>query len=140
MFPALGEYAIPAIRQRPILLMGPPGIGLSLIHISVPLGVAKDGSLAELLRRMGLTRENLMACGDGLNAVSYTHLDVYKRQPVYSPRGTGCPAIEQAVQGLYKGQNEESFWSLMSALNYALELETHVPVSYTHLDVYKRQP
>lgn len=48
--------------------------------------------------------------------------------PVYSPRGTGCPAIEQAVQGLYKGQNEESFWSLMSALNYALELETHVLV------------
>ena len=31
--------------------------------------------------------------------------------PVYSPRGTGCPAIEQAVQGLYKGQNEESFWT-----------------------------
>ena len=48
--------------------------------------------------------------------------------PVYSPRGTGCPAIEQAVQGLYKGQNEESFWALMSALNYALELETHVLV------------
>ena len=34
---------------------------------AVPQGVAKDGSLAELLRRMGLTRENLMACGDGLN-------------------------------------------------------------------------
>ena len=48
--------------------------------------------------------------------------------PVYSPRGTGCPAIEQAVQGLYKGQNEESFWTLMNALNYALELETHVLV------------
>lgn len=28
--------------------------------------------------------------------------------PVYSPRGTGCPAIEQAVQGLYKGQNERA--------------------------------
>ena len=27
-----GEYQIPAVRQRPILLMGPPGI-LSLIHI-----------------------------------------------------------------------------------------------------------
>lgn len=48
--------------------------------------------------------------------------------PVYGPRGTGCPAIEQAVQGLYRGQNEESFWTLMSALNYALELETHVLV------------
>lgn len=34
---------------------------------AVPLGVAKDGSLAALLERMGLTRENLMACGDGLN-------------------------------------------------------------------------
>ena len=28
---ALGEYAIPAIRQRPILLMGPPGIGKTQI-------------------------------------------------------------------------------------------------------------
>ena len=34
---------------------------------TVPLGVAKDASLAALLERMGLTRENLMACGDGLN-------------------------------------------------------------------------
>ena len=33
----------------------------------VPLGVAKDASLAALLERMGLTRDNLMACGDGLN-------------------------------------------------------------------------
>ena len=34
---------------------------------AVPLGVAKDVSLGALLERMGLTRENLMACGDGLN-------------------------------------------------------------------------
>lgn len=34
---------------------------------AVPLGVAKDASLAALLDRMGLTRENLMACGDGMN-------------------------------------------------------------------------
>ena len=34
---------------------------------AVPLGVAKDHSLAALLDRMGLTRENLMACGDGMN-------------------------------------------------------------------------
>ena len=34
---------------------------------AVPLGVAKDGSLAALMERMGLTRDNLMACGDGLN-------------------------------------------------------------------------
>ena len=29
--------------------------------------MAKDSSLAALLERMGLTRDNLMACGDGLN-------------------------------------------------------------------------
>ena len=34
---------------------------------AVPLGVAKDRSLASLLERMGLGRENLMACGDGMN-------------------------------------------------------------------------
>ena len=28
----LGEYAIPSIRQRPILLMGPPGIGKSKLE------------------------------------------------------------------------------------------------------------
>ena len=39
----------------------------------------------------------------------------------------GC-GIEQAVQGLYKGQNEESFWALMNAINYALELDTRVLV------------
>ena len=27
----MGEYAIPSIRQRPILLMGPPGIGKTQI-------------------------------------------------------------------------------------------------------------
>lgn len=37
---------------------------------AVPLGVAKDVSLGALLERMGLARENLMACGDGLNDCS----------------------------------------------------------------------
>lgn len=44
----------------------------------------------------------------------------------YSPLGTGCPAVERAVAALYQGQNEESFWTLMNALNYALQLETRV--------------
>ena len=51
-----------------------------------------------------------------------------QKAPAYSPAGTGCPAIEQAVENLYKGQSEEAFWTLMGALNYALEMETHVLV------------
>ena len=36
----------------------------------------------------------------------------HPRTPVrYSPGGTGCPAIEQAIEQLYHGQNEESFWA-----------------------------
>lgn len=37
---------------------------------AVPLGVAKDASLAALLERMDLSRKNLMACGDGPNDCS----------------------------------------------------------------------
>lgn len=39
---AVGEYAIPAIRQRPILLMGPPGIGKTQImeQVARDCGVA----------------------------------------------------------------------------------------------------
>lgn len=32
-----GEYQIPAIRQRPVLLMGPPGIGKTQIKLTVRL-------------------------------------------------------------------------------------------------------
>lgn len=46
--------------------------------------------------------------------------------PEYSPKGIGCPAISRAVESLYHAQNEDSFWALMSAVNYALELETRV--------------
>ena len=46
----------------------------------------------------------------GIKAVSYTHLDVYKRQGLPRPR----PVVARGVRGLEA-------------------------VSYTHLDVYKRQ-
>lgn len=36
----------------------------------VPLGIAKDASLRALMHRFGLHRENLMACGDGMNDAS----------------------------------------------------------------------
>ena len=51
-----------------------------------------------------------------------------KKLPDYGPLGTGCPAVERAVAALYKGQNEESFWALMNAINYALEMDTRVLV------------
>ena len=41
---ALGEYAIPAVRQRPILLMGPPGIGKTQIMEQA----AREGGVARV--------------------------------------------------------------------------------------------
>ena len=60
-----GEYVIPAIRQRPVLLIGPPGVGKTQIMEQI-------------------SRE----CRIGLVAYTITHhtrqsavgLDVYKRQ------------------------------------------------------------
>lgn len=46
----------------------------------------------------------------------------------YGPNTTGCPAVVQAIERLYEGQTEDTFWALMSALNYALEMETDVLV------------
>ena len=63
------------VRLQPVLLAGQERFAgqIDLYSSSpffieaVPLGVAKDRSLAALLDRMGLTPANLMACGDGMN-------------------------------------------------------------------------
>ena len=58
--------------------------------------------------------------GAGLYAVSYTHLDVYKRQCRQAPRA-------------YM-RTSRATWSLRLR-----PVCRRLPVSYTHLDVYKRQ-
>ena len=66
----------------------------------------------------------------GCTAVSYTHLDVYKRQVLVYPELTVCvcaPALD--VLPLW-------VWLGISAVASAAVVS---PVSYTHLDVYKRQ-
>ena len=55
-----------------------------------------------------------------LQTVSYTHLDVYKRQPY-------------TKNGLKKGTY---FVSVKNSIKFT---GVDTPVSYTHLDVYKRQ-
>ena len=40
-----GEYRIPVIRQRPILLMGPPGIGKTQIMEQIAMSVRSVWSL-----------------------------------------------------------------------------------------------
>ena len=54
-----------------------------------------------------------------ITPVSYTHLDVYKRQQITHEAGK-----QEGDNGTKNGVERNPF----------------IPVSYTHLDVYKRQP
>ena len=72
-------------------------------------------------------------------AVSYTHLDVYKRQSI---------SIEEALALDFANHMDGRNLSMMyenieaaiaSGAESTCELCLSGPVSYTHLDVYKRQ-
>ena len=62
-------------------------------------------------------------------AVSYTHLDVYKRQVLVSSTN----GVTTYTVNLANSNGTVTKISVNSAGDV-------VPVSYTHLDVYKRQP
>ena len=59
---------------------------------------------------------------DGFGAVSYTHLDVYKRQE--------WDSVKITLKGILVSRQEG---------HSKFEPVNTIPVSYTHLDVYKRQ-
>ena len=67
-----------------------------------------------------------------LVAVSYTHLDVYKRQRF---DGTEITALSPAALRRMRRRMAMVFQDPYSSLD-----PRYSPVSYTHLDVYKRQP
>ena len=79
-------------------------------------------------------------------SVSYTHLDVYKRQTCASMHSRNRRAGILIGKGytMEEAMNEvkmvvEGVYSAKAALGLAHKYETSMPVSYTHLDVYKRQ-
>ena len=65
-------------------------------------------------------------------AVSYTHLDVYKRQLI-----SRNPVLNATLPK--EEHKERDIWTA-ETLSKAMEVcDDPIPVSYTHLDVYKRQ-
>ena len=124
----------------------------------------KDGEIAEARSpaKQGPWAESVPP-----NSVSYTHLDVYKRQArgpsphiLYPDCVPELPEVETIVRGLDKratGDTIESVWigsrkqplkSPAGVIASTLEGKRivrvhragkHIAVSYTHLDVYKRQ-
>ena len=68
-----------------------------------------------------------------IRTVSYTHLDVYKRQ-------RQVQAVSRDMMALAAVKAVSQNASMISLFNsVAKSLDTTMTVSYTHLDVYKRQ-
>ena len=74
-------------------------------------------------------------CIFAINSVSYTHLDVYKRQSVYR---ASMGAFSRSTNPL---GNWDNMYDKIQSINLFMEkgVTDDVTVSYTHLDVYKRQ-
>ena len=72
-----------------------------------------------------------------LTTVSYTHLDVYKRQAELRPEFDRMMKQQIANAEAKKYNN----WQNVAQYYEALKLwwDNNTTVSYTHLDVYKRQ-
>ena len=68
---------------------------------------------------------------DGMSPVSYTHLDVYKRQ--------GLERIAAMVQGKSNNFETDLLFPLVEEAARLTNSQYGRAVSYTHLDVYKRQ-
>ena len=68
--------------------------------------------------------------------VSYTHLDVYKRQDYQ------CVTAESDMEDLIGRAMEQNFVPVIDDQEHFIGIITRrdiIAVSYTHLDVYKRQ-
>ena len=84
---------------------------------------------------MGLSGGEGKATGIGIAPVSYTHLDVYKRQALYLIGNDGRNVQISSVRQV--GTTKKNL--VMVNAPSPEESRREIPVSYTHLDVYKRQ-
>ena len=82
-----------------------------------------------------------------MGTVSYTHLDVYKRQAKYTAVSVRECALDVAAMAetstkvfVYEAMGRHAGWLAAAAgLAGTGKDDAPHPVSYTHLDVYKRQ-
>ena len=68
----------------------------------------------------------------GIGAVSYTHLDVYKRQPLPSNAPIKLTSLNPNIN-LFNKKSSKLYFPLTGFIIYALQPSSFVPVSYTHL-------
>ena len=82
-------------------------------------------------------------------SVSYTHLDVYKRQGIYTVTGIYTGDMKAALLAVFICSGYATLMQIIRTVKRSRLYAEHScqvrivccgrPVSYTHLDVYKRQ-
>ena len=124
-------------------------------HKSIPDIFAEEGEEyfrqreTEILTRLRDLEPGIISCGGGMvmrdvnvdkmKAVSYTHLDVYKRQE----HGLIIPVLSVAceyIKPVLFGEKVQIHTRLVKFDGIKMQFVYEISVSYTHLDVYKRQP
>ena len=95
-----------------------------------------DSGVTEAMTRNDLAQLVLNALESG--TVSYTHLDVYKRQ-VMDPSLSPDRLVEELSRQKCAEVAAAHPDGLVIAADTVVSVGGLVPVSYTHLDVYKRQ-
>ena len=129
---------------------GMPGESVALEDITFSV---EDGEFLGIIGHTGSGKSTLLQHLNGLlkpdegtiETVSYTHLDVYKRQVLLScvvviAIYTTCSPICWSVANAFIKQEQRNFkWMVAGMLILAFIGSNLGSVSYTHLDVYKRQ-
>ena len=128
---AFGEGNPPTLTRSACRRGGLPGSGAAARH---PGPVAPD----RLRRRAAQIAWPPVERSVMRTAVSYTHLDVYKRQLKLYCTDPEHEDFQTVVQDVYLGPVPYMTPSGSFIINGA-ERVIVTPVSYTHLDVYKRQ-
>ena len=104
-------------------IVAPSGLRLSSQPAHAPQADAQGGEIVQRGRGGGRQNTGHTKGKQGaVEAVSYTHLDVYKRQNLWF-------AGEAYWENIHTSRGDQ----------YANTLQSLMPFSYTHLDVYKRQ-
>ena len=124
---------------------GQMGTRYSCIQDKKCLGKSKVVRFVRLDGAKMLSCQGLQIWADSRRkAVSYTHLDVYKRQGLNN--GGAVTKMEDQITGSYTYSYSFDGPAVLDDQGDGTGMTTvvanvyvYIPVSYTHLDVYKRQ-
>ena len=128
----------PRVSRSSALASKATGFPIAKIAAKLAIGYTLDELPNDITRSTPACFEPAL---DYIVAVSYTHLDVYKRQGMLFNRRE-MAYLRAMLNGRkleFRSPGAGAEWHAVRIFATLLIMNTMAPVSYTHLDVYKRQ-